>query len=44
MCIFLPKQTVSYYVSKDTPVFSAFIDASKTFEETNHNLLFAKLI
>jgi len=44
MCILLLKQTVSYYVSKDTPVFSAFLDASKTFEETNHNLLFAKLI
>ena len=28
MCIFLLKQTVSYYVNKDTPVFSAFVDAS----------------
>jgi len=28
MCIFFLKQTVSYYVSKDTPVFSAFLDAS----------------
>jgi len=35
---------VSYYVSKDTPVFSAFTDASKAFDRTNHNLLFAKLI
>ena len=43
-CIFLLKQTVSYYVSKDTPVFSAFSDASKAFDRTNHNLLFAKLI
>jgi len=25
MSIFLLKQTVSYYVSKDTPVFSAFL-------------------
>ena len=44
MCIFLLKQTVSYYVNKDTPVFSAFLDASKAFDRTNHNLLFAKLI
>jgi len=35
---------VSYYVSKDTPVFSAFLDAPKSFDRTNHNLLFAKLI
>ena len=39
MCIFL-QQTVSYYVNKDTPVFSAFLDASKAFDRTNHNLLF----
>ena len=39
MCIFLLKQTVSYYVNKDTPVVSAFIDASKAFDRTNHNLL-----
>ena len=25
MCIFLLKQTVSYYVNKETPVFSAFL-------------------
>ena len=44
MCIFLLQQTVFYYVSKDTPVFSASLDASKAFDRTNHNLLFAKLI
>jgi len=44
MCIFLLKQTVSYNVNKDTPVFSAFWDASKAFDRTNHHLLFAKLI
>ena len=42
MCIFLLKQTVSCYVNKETPVFSAFLDAA--FDRTNHNLLFAKLI
>jgi len=35
---------VAYYVSKDTPVFSAFLDASKAFDRANHNLLFANLI
>jgi len=44
MCIFLLKQTGSYCVSKDTPVFSSSLDASKAFDRTNHNLLFAKLI
>jgi len=43
MCIFYLNR-LSYYVSKDTPVFSAFLDASKAFDRTNHNLLFAKLI
>jgi len=28
MCIFLLKQVVSYYVSKDTPVFSATLKQS----------------
>jgi len=44
MCIFLLKKTVSYYVNKDTPVFTAFLDASEAFDRTNHSLLFAKLI
>jgi len=44
MCIFLLKQTASYYVSNDVPVFPAFLDACKAFDRTNHNLLFAKLI
>ena len=44
MSIFLLIQSVSCYVSKDTPVFSAVLDASKAFDRTNHTLLFAKLI
>jgi len=38
MCIFLLKQTVSFYVSKDTLAFSAFLDASKALDRTNHML------
>jgi len=44
MRIFVLKQTVSYYVSKYAPVFSAFLDVSEAFDRTNHNLLFAELI
>ena len=45
-CVFcyLIKQTVSYYLNKDTPVFSAFLNASKALDRTNRNLPFAKLI
>ena len=43
-CVYFYLEAVSYYVSKDIPVFSAFLDASKAFDRTNHNLLFAKLI
>ena len=28
------------YVNKRNPVFSSFLDASKVFDKTNHNLLF----
>jgi len=44
VCIFSLNQTASYYVSKDIPMFLAFLDLSKAFDRTNHNLLFAKLI
>jgi len=41
---FSTKQTVSYYVNKDNSVFSVFLDATKAFDRTNHNLLFVKVI
>ena len=44
ICIFLLKQAVLYYLSKGSPVFSAYLDASKAFDITNQNLQFAKLI
>jgi len=46
MCIFLLKQTLSYYyVSNNTPNVFSFLRCIgyKAFDRTNHNLLFAKL-
>jgi len=43
-CVFFYLKRLSFYASKDTPVFSAFLDASKAFDRNNHNSLFAKLI
>ena len=43
MCIFLLKQSVSYYVTKDTPVLSAFLDASKTAMSNPNSLLSQKV-
>ena len=39
---FLFKQTVSSYVNQNTPVFSAFLDATKAFDKINHQILFKK--
>ena len=43
MC-FLPKQCVSSYIDKRSPIFSVFLDASKAFDKVSHSLLFKKLI
>jgi len=44
MYAFLLQHNVSYYVNKDTPMFSTSLGVSKAFDRTNHNLLFTKLI
>ena len=44
MSVFLFKQTVSLYVNQNTPVFSAFLGATKAFDKINHQILFKKLV
>ena len=43
-CIFALKQVIQYYQSLSSPVYVAFIDASKAFDKINHYHLMAKLI
>ena len=40
MSVFLLKQVSSSYVSRDTPVFAVFLDASKVYDKVDHDLLF----
>ena len=44
MCIFSMKQIVHYYISKSSPVYACFLDASKAFDRVNHYKLFSKMI
>ena len=43
MCIYVLKETVHIYVSRDSPVFCAFLDASKAFDRVSHSKLFRLL-
>ena len=42
-CIYVLKETVHLYISSDSPVFCAFLDASKAFDRVSHYKLFQKL-
>lgn len=43
MCSFVLKETVSYYISNQTPVYCVFLDASKAFDKVEYCLLFNEL-
>ena len=44
MCLFLLKQTIAQYNHNGSPVFVAFLDASKAFDKVNQRVLFKKLV
>ena len=44
MCVFLLKQAISCCITRDSPIFCVFLNASKSFDRVNHYLLFQKLI
>lgn len=44
MCVFALKEIVGKYNSCSSPVYLAFMDASKAFDKVNHWILFKKLV
>jgi len=44
MCTMLLKETVSYYVNNDSPVYCTFLDATKAFDRVDYSKLFRLLI
>ena len=44
LCTGILKHVVSHYMHEDSSVFACFLDASKTFDLVNHNILFSKLL
>ena len=43
MAIFALKETINYYLKKNSSVFICFLDLSKAFDKVNHYKLFLKL-
>ena len=44
LCIFTVKSVIKYYNLYNSPVYSCFLDASKTYDRVNHWALFKKLL
>jgi hypothetical protein len=42
-CIYVLKETVNYYISKETPVFLCFMDIRKAYDRVNYWILLEKL-
>ena len=43
LCSWTAKETINYFLNRDTPVFACFIDMTKAFDLVNYGKLFDKL-
>lgn len=43
MAIFSVKQTIEYYLHRETPIYACFLDLSKAFDRVSHKKLWGKL-
>ena len=43
LCSWSVKETVNYFLNRDTPVFACFLDMTKAFDLVNYSKLFSKL-